>query len=186
MKTTYSTLDIVKALEIPRERLREWLNRGFITPGIQQASGAGTKALFGPEDLYRIMVFKQLVESGISREMASKIVRGLSTERFASGHLAAAGCENGRISADIDLELGEEELKTLADEVKTEVGAQDLFRRIPRWLRDRYGLSLMKAFSLFAGKVRARLLHKLMGERDYVVVINTQKVRERVGEKAGV
>jgi len=186
MKTGYSTLDVVRTLGIPRERLREWLSRGFITPGIQQASGAGTKALFGPEDLYRIMLFKQLVESGISREMASKVVNGLSLEGITSEGLAAAGYEQGRFSGDIDMELGEEELKRLAGEVKSELGAEDLLRLIPKWLKDRYGLSLMKAFSLFAKKVRARLLGKIMGDRDYVVLINTRKGRDRVREMAGV
>jgi hypothetical protein len=185
MKTGYSTLDIVRTLGIPRERLREWLNRGFITPGIQQANGAGTKALFGLEDLYRIMLFKQLVESGISREMASKVLNSLSSQEISSEGLAAAGYENGRFSADMDMDLAEEELKTLANEVKSELGAEDLLRLIPKWLRERYGHSLMKAFSLFAAKVRRRLLRKLVGNRDYVLVINTKKVRENMAHING-
>jgi hypothetical protein len=180
MKTGYSTLDIVRTLGIPRERLREWLSRGFITPGIQQASGAGTKALFGQEDLYRIMLFKQLVESGISREMASKVLGTLSSQEISEEGVAAAGYENGRFSTNVDMDLAEGELKTFANEVKSELGAEDLLRLVPKWLRERYGHSLMKASSLFAAKVRARLLQKIVGDRDYVLVINTKKVRERM------
>jgi len=186
MKNGYSTLDIVRALGIPRERLREWLSRGFITPGIQKASGAGTKALFGPEDLYRIMLFKELVESGISREMASKVLSSLSSQEIRSEGLAAAGYANGCFSADMNVDLTDEELKTLANEVKSELGAEDLLRLIPKWLRERYGHSLMKASSLFAAKVKGRLLHKLVGDRDYVVVINTKKVRDKVTQVVGV
>jgi hypothetical protein len=186
MKASFSTLDVVRTLGIPRERLREWLNRGFITPGIQQASGPGTKALFGPDDLYRIVLFREFVESGISREMASKVVNGLPSEKIRSGDLAAGGYENGHFSAEIDMGLGEEELKGLANDVKSDLGAEDLLRLVPKWLRERYGLSLMKAFSLFAKKVRIRLLEKIMGDRDYVVIINTKKLRDRLGKGAGV
>jgi DNA-binding transcriptional MerR regulator len=182
MKAVYSTLDVVKILGIPRERLREWLSRGFVTPGIQEASGAGTKALFKPEDLYRIMLFKQLVESGVSRETASQVLSRFSSQEISSAGLAAAGYENGRFAADMALDLTDEELKTLAGEVKSELGAEDLLRLVPRWLRERYGHSLMKASSLFAAKVKKRLLLKLMGDRDYVLVINTKKARDEVGQ----
>jgi hypothetical protein len=57
----YSTLDIVKSLDIPRERLRDWMNRGFITPS-KEAKGQGTKALFSRIDVYAISLFRYLVE----------------------------------------------------------------------------------------------------------------------------
>jgi hypothetical protein len=180
MKTQYSTMDIVKIFGIPRERLREWLSRGFIKPGIQEASGPGTKALFALDDLYRIMLFKQLVESGTSREMASELVNCLSSEIMISEEFAAVGYRNGHYSAEIDLDLEEDELKLLAGEVRSDVGAEDVLKLIPKWLRERYGLSLWKAFSLFARKVRGRLLAKIIGDRDYVLVINARKAREEL------
>ena len=60
-KEVYSTLDIVKSLDIPRERLRDWMNRGFITPS-KEAKGQGTKALFSRIDVYAISLFRYLVE----------------------------------------------------------------------------------------------------------------------------
>ena len=74
MKTEFSTLDIVKALEIPRERFREWLTRGYISPSIQEAKGQGTKALFNRTDVYMVAIFRYLIEIGIKREEAAKMI----------------------------------------------------------------------------------------------------------------
>jgi hypothetical protein len=41
MRDDFSTFDINKALEIPRERLRDWMVRGLDEPSVQ-AQGAGT------------------------------------------------------------------------------------------------------------------------------------------------
>jgi hypothetical protein len=78
MKEEFSTLDIVKGMGIPRERLREWMTRGFISPSIQAAQGQGTKALFSRADLYRIGLFKYLVERGFMRHAASGYVNQLN------------------------------------------------------------------------------------------------------------
>jgi hypothetical protein len=73
MKREFSTLDIVKALKIPRERLRDWMNRGFVKPVIS-AAGQGTKAVFDLEDAYSVALFQNLLDSGFSRTEASRYV----------------------------------------------------------------------------------------------------------------
>lgn len=70
MEKEFSTFDVKKILDIKRERLREWMNNKFISP-TQPASGVGTKAIFSILDVYKIGVFKKLVESGINRRKAS-------------------------------------------------------------------------------------------------------------------
>ena len=75
MKREFSTLDVVKALDIPRERLREWMNKGYIEPSIQQAKGQGTKALFSRRDVYGIALFRRLLESGFTRDKAAAFIR---------------------------------------------------------------------------------------------------------------
>jgi hypothetical protein len=70
-KRVYSTLDIVKALGIPRECLRDWMNRGFTKPAIP-ANGQGTKAIFDLVHIYGIGVFLMLIRPGFTREMAAK------------------------------------------------------------------------------------------------------------------
>ena len=77
MSREYSTFDIVKGLGIPRERLREWMTRGFVSPSIAEADGAGTKALFSRFDLYLVATFRQLIdEEGLNlpRIKASNIL----------------------------------------------------------------------------------------------------------------
>lgn len=73
MRDEFSTLDIVKALGIPRERLREWMTRSFIKPTIS-AQGQGTKASFSRLDVYCVELFRQLVEEGFDRDKSRMFV----------------------------------------------------------------------------------------------------------------
>jgi hypothetical protein len=74
MEKEFSTFDIMKLLVIKRERLREWMNQGFITPTIP-ADGIGSKAIFSILDIYKIAVFKILVDAGMNRRKASTWVK---------------------------------------------------------------------------------------------------------------
>ncbi len=185
MEKQYSTLDIVRILDIPRERLREWLNRGFIRPSIQEAKGPGTKALFSHEDLHRILLFKQLLENGLSRELASSAVDKLSPEDIDRGEFAALGFGGKGSLQRFDPGINEEELKGLAGEVRSEMGAEDIVRLVPRWLRERYGRTLWKAFRIFAEKVRSLTLERLIGRYDQVMLINLKRLRHHVSEMLG-
>ena len=77
MRNEFSTLDIVKALEIPREKLKEWMKRGFIRPTIP-ASGQGIKAVFTRADVYAVSLFEELIKKGFKREIASGFVLAIS------------------------------------------------------------------------------------------------------------
>ena len=69
----YTTFQIIKTLEIPRERLKDWMEKGFVKPSIQQARGKGTKALFSLLDVYSLALFKHLIEEcHFSRDAASQ------------------------------------------------------------------------------------------------------------------
>ena len=68
----YTTFKIIKALNIPRERLKDWMEKGFVKPSLQQARGKGTKALFSLLDVYALALFKHLIEEcHFSRDAAS-------------------------------------------------------------------------------------------------------------------
>ncbi len=69
----YSTLDIVKALNIPRERLRDWMTRGFIKPSLP-STGKGTIAIFTKADIFGVALFGKLLEKGFKREMAAEYI----------------------------------------------------------------------------------------------------------------
>ena len=74
MRDKVSTLDIVKVLEIPRERLRSWMKEGFVEATIP-AKGQGTKAVFSRYDIYGISLFKNLLDAGFRREIAASHMR---------------------------------------------------------------------------------------------------------------
>jgi len=69
---SFTTFEIEKKLGIPRNRLQQWIDRGFVTPSIEQASGHGTKNRFSRNDLYRMELFKRLAWYGLSRKEASE------------------------------------------------------------------------------------------------------------------
>lgn len=73
-RNQFSTLDIGRALGLERERLREWMVRGFLKPTVS-AEGQGTKAVFSRTDAYGVALFLRLLEIGFRREQAGEFVR---------------------------------------------------------------------------------------------------------------
>lgn len=63
--------DIEKITGVKRNRLQQWLEREYITPSIQVASGHGTRNIWSRNDLYTIALFKKITESGLSRKVVS-------------------------------------------------------------------------------------------------------------------
>lgn len=77
----YSTFEIKDILEMPRERLQDWIQRGFIYPSLNQAKGRGTKNVFSLWDLYGIALFEKLLWLGFSRETAKIFYKIWTTSR---------------------------------------------------------------------------------------------------------
>jgi hypothetical protein len=69
---TWTTFDIEKILKIKRNRLKEWIDRGFIKPTYQEETGTGKKSLFNRWGLYCIKTFELLLDNGVSRDQAGK------------------------------------------------------------------------------------------------------------------
>ena len=100
-KKSYTTTDIAK-LGIKRERLKEWMTKGYIKPSIETASGAGTKNLFSLLDLYLIELFNYLVGRGFSREDSAVRLRGLSLVAEIAAEVSSSSekiSEKNRIAA---------------------------------------------------------------------------------------
>ncbi|HPA15640.1 MAG TPA: MerR family transcriptional regulator [Desulfobacterales bacterium] len=76
------------------ERLRDWVNLGYIRPDIE-AAGRGSKNLFTKWDLYRIKLFDYLVNHGLSREEAcmrcDEFNKFLNIEKKALDEIKEAG-----------------------------------------------------------------------------------------------
>ena len=75
----FSTFDIQKGLELPQERLRQWLKNEYIVPAVP-AKGQGTRASFTKTDCYRVELFRRLVDSGLKREIAAKFLGTLTDD----------------------------------------------------------------------------------------------------------
>lgn len=79
MKTEFTTFEIAKALGIPRGRLREWIEGGFIKPS-KSAEGQGTKSLFSKSDIYSLVLFGKFIDYGIDRKVAGNLLAELIAE----------------------------------------------------------------------------------------------------------
>jgi hypothetical protein len=69
----YSTFDIVRILPITRERLKDWMDRKYISPSIQSSTGKGSRNLFSELDLHKIEVIRELSINGIALNLASSV-----------------------------------------------------------------------------------------------------------------
>ena len=70
----YSTLDVVKALNIPRERLRDWMIRGFIKPSLP-STRKGTISIFTKDDILKVALFHKLLNYGLKRKVAATYIK---------------------------------------------------------------------------------------------------------------
>lgn len=101
----YSTFDIVKGLGIARERLREWMTRGFVVPSVQ-ADGVGTKALFSIEDVYRVELFKELLAVGFNRISAEMVCMQISNKELTQGSFVHLNWVRNPIKSFTDTKTG--------------------------------------------------------------------------------
>lgn len=85
MKQEFTTFDIAKILGIKRNCIQPWIDGSFIVPSIQKSTRRGTKNIFSREDLYRIRLFQQLLDSGISRGEASIYAKGINFRNVGPG-----------------------------------------------------------------------------------------------------
>ncbi len=81
IENLYSTIDVSKILEIKRERLRDWLSRGFVSADLPSTS-KGTITIFTWYGVLKIYLFKRLVDLGITRKAAKRCVDQVALERF--------------------------------------------------------------------------------------------------------
>jgi hypothetical protein len=65
---------VTKITGVKLNRLQPWMERKFITPSIEVASGHGTRNRFNRADLYKIATLKKLVEGDFHRKVAANIV----------------------------------------------------------------------------------------------------------------
>ena len=72
----YTTTDICEKYKLAsRPALQTWIQAGFVAPSIKQASGKGAAAAWSYGDLVKIKVFKTLIDTGVTRRIASFVAQ---------------------------------------------------------------------------------------------------------------
>ena len=74
MQSEFTTPEIEKSLHIRRDRMKEWIKKGYIVPSVQKGAGRGTKHIFSRDDVYAVFLYRELIEQGISRKLAGGVV----------------------------------------------------------------------------------------------------------------
>lgn len=77
----FEAADIEKITGINRPRLQQWLEKGFIAPSLQAASGPGTRNIYSIQDVYKIAGIKKIIEFGLTREKAAHLVSAINTDQ---------------------------------------------------------------------------------------------------------
>ncbi len=67
---TYSSFEIMRALDIQKEKFRDWVNSGFVRASIP-SPGRGQAARYTLEDIYSLALFIELLTHGFPRAMAA-------------------------------------------------------------------------------------------------------------------
>lgn len=72
MQYKFSSFEVGKILDIPRERIRAWMKDGFISPTFP-SPGQGSRAIFTLDRLYCVALFQSLLNRGFNRKTAASI-----------------------------------------------------------------------------------------------------------------
>ena len=70
----FTILDIQKRSNLKRETIRDWVNRGFITPSRTSQDSRGVKSFFDEWELHCVFLFRKMTDTGLSREFAARLV----------------------------------------------------------------------------------------------------------------
>ena len=72
MKHEFTAKVVRRIIGISQDLLAQWIDRGFI-PVARPAPGSGYKHLFSLEDIFRLLVFQEIIKMGLKREVAGRI-----------------------------------------------------------------------------------------------------------------
>lgn len=72
------TSELLNILGINRNTFQDWLDRHLVSPSIQKSAKRGEQNIFSLGDVYKIAIFKKLIESGFYRDIASQMAGKMS------------------------------------------------------------------------------------------------------------
>jgi len=164
MDEDFFASEVTKITGVKLNRLQPWMERGFIEPSIQKATGHGTRNIFSRDDLYKIQLFKEMVEKGISRKLAAENLSIVAwseiEEKSRVKNLWIAICQS-----------------YLEGEV----------RGVSRWITFPEKYAHQRSSSQPVPSRNAKFIEKTMWDllpgADEVMLINFSKIKERVDKK---
>lgn len=72
MKTEFYQKDL-EELGLKRPCVRQWEERGLVSPSIKEGNGHGTRKAWSLEDVKRMLVYQTMVRAGFSLSLVKKI-----------------------------------------------------------------------------------------------------------------
>src|SRR6266487_3479616 len=73
----YRVPDVCKLVGISYRQLDYWARTGLLTPSVREAGGSGTQRLYSFQDLVKLRVVKQLLDTGVSLQKIRQAVEFL-------------------------------------------------------------------------------------------------------------
>lgn len=176
---TYSSFEIIRFLNISKEKFRDWLNNGFIKPSMP-SEGRGKAAGFTTKDVYGVGLFRELINYGIPREKAALMVKFYYDKYFT----------NADISMNKSVEPTGEHKASISTVVGDHQGYVDFIVFCKVTAKD--GTELTKAFGVTNDSWRISLKSgKAVGDKvssevepqgswDSLLIINYRKIRDEI------
>lgn len=76
----YVTTDITRALDLPFQRFRDWVDRGLVKPSIP-SPGQGVAAGFTLWDIYMVQAFLMMTRDGFTRDTAAELLHAIPDDQ---------------------------------------------------------------------------------------------------------
>ncbi len=138
----FTSTETLEVLDLEAERLRQWIKLKFVEPTIN-ATGSGTKNYFSKIDIYKVAVFKKLVDIGLNRWMAKQITKEFSDEEWYQ-------IQSGSYAKYLFVAVQTEDRKRWKDSMELY-----LSKSLPEELD--WEIAIVLNFDLIAGKIKNRI-----------------------------
>ena len=168
----YTSSDVDK-IGVKRERLKAWMEKGYIKPSIQSASGKGSKNIFSLWDLYMIRLFRRLVQLGFSRKDAEIRIKLCNLFEDSDSVPISSSTFLAFIR---DKKTQDDAIETLSEITDPGYDFRELPKETRKILLDKYKDTLP---TLIPQPIHGdiKFSHAFAGKYDSVLIINYEKIR---------
>jgi DNA-binding transcriptional MerR regulator len=101
-------------LEIESGKLREWISRGYVRPAYP-AKRRGEANFLSEENLYQVALFDHLLQLGLSRKKAAKIIKAQEDQRNQGKEIIITTLSDSSVFFDVNLKKSKIVISTSPD-----------------------------------------------------------------------